>query len=73
VLLRTGHDHDHGSVAQVLWATCAALVLLFIFLAALGAFEPGDVLPVTVAAVVLAALWLAHEWLGLWRDERRGR
>jgi membrane protein YdbS with pleckstrin-like domain len=73
VLLRTSHDHDHVSVAQVLWATCAALVLLFIFLAALGAFEPGDVLPVTVAAVVLAALWLAHEWLGLWRDERRGR
>jgi hypothetical protein len=28
---------------------------------------------VTVAAVVLAALWLAHEWGGLWRDERRGR
>ena len=73
MLLRTSHDHDHVSVAQVLWATCAALVLLFIFLAALGAFEPGDVLPVTVAAVVLAALWLAHEWLGLWRDERGGR
>ena len=73
VLLRTSHDHDHASVAQVLWAACAALVLLFIFFAALGAFEPGDVLPVTVVAVVLAALWLAHEWGGLWRDERRGR
>jgi hypothetical protein len=60
-------------VAQVFWATCAALVLLFIFFAALGAFEPGDVLPVTIAAVVLATLWLAHEWRGLWRDERRGR
>jgi hypothetical protein len=57
----------------VLWAACAALVLLFIFLAALGAFEPGDVLPVTIGAVVLAGLWLAHEWGGLWRDERRGR
>jgi hypothetical protein len=63
--------HDHESRAQVLWAACAGLVLMFIFLAALGAFEPGEVLPLTIAAVGLAALWLAHEWRGLWRDERR--
>jgi hypothetical protein len=25
----------------------------------------------TVAIVVLAVLWSAHEWLGLWRQERR--
>jgi hypothetical protein len=72
VLIRTSPDHHHDSLAQALWAACAAFVLLFIFLAALGAFEPGDVLPVTIGAVVLAALWLAHEWRGLWRDERRG-
>ena len=71
-MFRTSPDHHHHvPVAQVFWAGCAALVLLFIFLAALDAFDPGDVLPVTVAVVVLAALWLAHEWLGLWRDEHR--
>jgi hypothetical protein len=71
-MFRTSQDHRHPGVSQILWATCAALVLLFIFFAALDAFDPGDVLPVTIAAVILAALWLAHEWLGLWRDERRG-
>jgi fatty acid desaturase len=70
-VIRTGHDHE--PLAQVLWAACAGLVLVFIFLAALGAFEPGDVLPLTIAAVALAALWLAHEWRGLWRDEQRNR
>jgi hypothetical protein len=74
VLIRTrpGHDH-HDGIAQLLWATCAGLVLLFIAVVALGAFEPGEVLPLTVAIVVLAALWSGHEWVGLWRDERRGR
>jgi hypothetical protein len=70
-VIRIGHDHE--SPAQVLWAACAGLVLIFIFLAALGAFEPGEVLPLTIAAVALAALWLAHEWRGLWRDEQRNR
>jgi Flp pilus assembly protein protease CpaA len=73
-LIRTGPGHDHhDGVAQLLWATCAALVLLFIGLAALEVVGAGDVVPLTVVIVVLAALWSAHEWLGLWRDERRGR
>ncbi len=60
-------------VAQILWATCAALVLLFIALAALDVIETSDAVPLTIVIVVLAALWGAHEWLGLWRDEHRGR
>ncbi len=58
---------------QILWATCAALVLLFIALAALDVIETGEAVPLTVVVVALAALWSAHEWLGLWRQERRGR
>jgi hypothetical protein len=61
------------SRSQILWATCAALVLLFIALAALDVIETGEAVPLTVVVVVLAALWSAHEWLTLWREERRGR
>jgi hypothetical protein len=63
-------DHEHLGAARTLWAACAAAVLVFIFLAALGAFEPGDVLVLTIAVVVLAAALLAHEWRGLFRNER---
>jgi hypothetical protein len=73
-MLRPLHHHhldSGGGLAQLFWGTCATLVVAFIFFAALGAFEPGDVLPLTLAAVALAALWLAHEWRQLWRDERR--
>ncbi len=65
------HPHLHG-VAHAFWAACGAIVVLFIFFAALGAIEPGDALELTIVVVALAALWLAHAWRGLWRDERRG-
>ena len=46
-------------------------MVLYIFLAALGAFEPDEVLELTIAVVALAALLLAHEWRGQFRNERR--
>jgi hypothetical protein len=67
--MRTSHDH-HWGPQRLLWATCGALVVVYIFLAALGAFEPGDVVVLTVAAVAAAALWLAHEWREQFHDER---
>ena len=71
--VRTRLEEHHQGIAQILWATCAALVLLFIALAALGVVETGEVLVLTVGIVALAVLWAAHEWLGLWRQERRQR
>lgn len=71
--VRTRIDEHHQGIAQILWATCAALVLLFIALAALDVVETSDVIVLTVAIVLLAVLWSAHEWLGLWRQERRDR
>ena len=65
------HRHEHAGLAHVLWGACASAVLLFIFLAALGAFEPGEVVELTIAVIALAALWLAHEWRGLFGAERR--
>jgi hypothetical protein len=73
VPLRTRLEEHHQGIAQVLWATCAGLVLLFIALAALDVVETSEVVVLTVAIVVLAVLWSAHEWLGLWRQERRER
>jgi hypothetical protein len=73
VHLRTRLDEHHQGIAQILWATCAGLVLLFIALAALDVIDTGEVVVLTVGMVVLAVLWSAHEWLGLWRQERRGR
>jgi preprotein translocase subunit SecB len=73
VLIRTRRGDHHEGIAQILWATCAALVFLFIVFGAVEIIDTGDVPPLTVAVVILAALWAAHEWIGLWRDERRGR
>lgn len=63
-------SHEHPGLIRFLWATCGALVLVFIFLASLGAFEPGDVIVLTAAVVALAAIWLAHEWREQFKDER---
>jgi hypothetical protein len=63
-------SHDHWGPQRLLWAACGALVIVYIFLAALGAFEPEDVIVLTVAAVVVAALWLAHEWREQFKDEQ---
>ena len=57
------------ALAHAFWALCGAIVLLFIFIAALGAVEPGDTVELTVVVLALAILWLAHAWRGLWRDE----
>jgi hypothetical protein len=73
VPIRTRLEEHHQGIAQILWATCAALVLLFIALAALEVVDTSEMVVLTVAIVVLAVLWSAHEWLGLWRQERRKR
>jgi hypothetical protein len=58
------------SLAHAFWVVSGAAVLLFIFFAALGAIDPTDAVEVTAVIVVVAMLWLAHEWIQLWRAER---
>jgi hypothetical protein len=58
------------ALAHAFWAACGAIVVLFIFVAALGAVEPGEAIELTIVVLALAVLWLAHAWAGLWRDER---
>jgi heme A synthase len=65
------HRHEHTGLTHALWAICASVVVVFVFLAALGAFEPEEVIEVTIVVVVLAAVLLAHEWRQQFRDETR--
>ena len=60
-----------GDGLQVLWAACAAIVVGYVFFAALGAFEPGEVIELTIAVILVAGILLTHEWREQFRDERR--
>jgi hypothetical protein len=46
-------------------------VLVCIVVAIVGGVEPADAVEMTIVVLVLAVLWLAHEWRLLWRAERR--
>jgi fatty acid desaturase len=55
---------------QGFWVMSLGVIVLFAFFAALGAFSPGDVAPVTGVVVILVVLWLGHFWaLRRHRDE----
>lgn len=65
--------HEPTPLAPFLWAACGSGVVVYVFLAALGAFAPGEVIVLTIAVLALAgaALAHAHEWREQFRDERR--
>jgi UDP-N-acetylmuramoyl-tripeptide--D-alanyl-D-alanine ligase len=69
-ILQTGFHWGLNSMAVLLMLE-ALDVDLGDGLAALGAFEPDEVIELTVVVVALAALLLAHEWRGQFRNERR--
>ena len=54
---------------QLFWMMAMAFIMTFAFFLALGAFDPGEVLPWTLGAVGLAVLWVFH---GLWMRRNRG-
>ena len=61
------------TVRTALWGICASVVVLSIVVAAVAGLEPSDEWPLTALMLVLAVLWLAHEWSRLWTEERRQR
>jgi hypothetical protein len=65
------HPPMRDTFAHAFWAACGTIVVLFIFVTALGAVEPEKAIPLTAVVLALAVLWLAHAWRGLWRDEQR--
>jgi hypothetical protein len=57
-------------MTESFWILLLALVALFGFLLALGAYSPGEVVTLTVVMVVLFLLWLAH---AVWVSRRSER
>ena len=59
-----------ATLSETFWLLVLGVVAMFAFFAALGAFEIGEAIGVTIAVVVLAALWLAH---AMWVAPQRRR
>jgi len=57
-----------STLSETLWLLVLAVVVLFAFFVALGAFQPGEVLALTVAIVILALLWVVH---AVWDSRHR--
>ena len=57
-----------ATLSETFWILVLAVIVLFAFFAILGAFSPGQVAGLTVAVVVLAALWVAH---AVWESRHR--
>ena len=57
-----------ATLSDTLWILVLAVVVLFAFFVALGAFSPGEVAGLTLAVVVLALLWIGH---AMWDSRHR--
>jgi len=58
-----------ATLSETFWILVLALIVLFAFFVALGAFSPGDVVGLSFAVAVLAVLWVAHAvWDARHRD-----
>lgn len=58
-----------ATMFETLWVLVLAVVVLFAFFVALGAFSPGEVVVLTLVVCVLALLWAAHAiWDARHRD-----
>jgi uncharacterized membrane protein YhaH (DUF805 family) len=58
------------TMRETFWILALAVIGLFAFFAALGAFSPLDVLWATILVGVLCVLWVVHALL---EDRRRDR
>ena len=57
-----------ATLSDTFWILVLAVVVLFAFFVALGAFSPGDVAVVTLLVIALGLLWLAH---AVWDSRHR--
>jgi uncharacterized membrane protein YhaH (DUF805 family) len=55
-------------MSETFWILVLAVVVLFAFFVALGAFSPGEVLGLTLVVALLALLWIAH---AVWDSRHR--
>lgn len=52
--------HMRTTMSNTFWALVLAIIAMFAFFLALGAFNAGDVLGVTLAVIALTILWIGH-------------
>jgi fatty acid desaturase len=57
-----------ATLSETFWVLVLAVVVLFGFFVALGAFSPGEVAGLTLVVVLLAALWVGH---AVWDSRHR--
>ena len=77
---RAGDYRGGFTPLTIVMSVCGALVVLYLFFIAVGGVDPTEDKGWTIAALVLAALWLAYSWRRLWAGgaspsadrERRG-
>ena len=55
-------------MSDTFWILILAVVVLFAFFLALGAFAPAEVAGLSLGVAVLAVLWAAH---AVWQSRRR--
>jgi uncharacterized membrane protein YhaH (DUF805 family) len=58
------------TLRETFWVLALAVIVLFAFFAALGAFSPADVLWVTALVAGLCVLWVVHAVMEGRRRER---
>jgi TRAP-type uncharacterized transport system fused permease subunit len=61
-------------MSESFWILLVSIVALFVFLLALGAYSPSEVVGLTIVMVVLFVLWLGHAmWVTRRADKRDPR
>jgi uncharacterized membrane protein YhaH (DUF805 family) len=58
------------TMRETFWILALAIIALFAFFAALGAFSPSDVMWATILVGILCVLWVVHAIL---QDRHRDR
>jgi fatty acid desaturase len=60
-----------STMSDTFWILVLAIIVLFAFFVALGAFSPSEVVWLTLGVAALAVLWTAHAvWESRHRDGR---
>jgi fatty acid desaturase len=57
-----------STLSETFWILVLAVVVLFAFFWALGAFQPGEVVVLTLVVLALALLWVVH---AVWDSRHR--
>jgi hypothetical protein len=61
-------------MTESFWILLLCIVALFVFLLALGAYSPSEVVGLTLVMVAFFVLWVAHAaWVARRRNERDPR